>query len=378
MNQLFSVLMPTYNQAEYLGAAIESVLAQTYENFELVIVNDGSTDETPGIMVEYAGRDSRIKIFHKENGGTASALNYALAKAKAPWACWLSSDDLFMESHLQLHADLIEKKPDAWFIHSDYNCLIEAENKIIPANMGINIPPLHLQSIKLLRLNYVSGITIAARTELLKEIGFNESLNHAQDYDMWMEISLRRPFHWIATPSAITRVHKGQGTFSYPLGGLLDGAFVGLNAINRHPLKDFLIFADLGNADIHGAIMNELLACLLDENSYMVKAGFAIALANRICEWIHYDAPPAAKKNAIAAIENFAAQYRALLGEDNIALMNSILTKPIDKYQPYDGRILMAARIEKHKKHGNSAMAEELQKYLNANPEIKFNIKSAL
>ncbi len=71
----FSIIVPTYNHAKYVGAALDSILAQTDPDWEAVVVNDGSTDNTPEVLARYAQRDSRIRVFHKPNGGTGSALN---------------------------------------------------------------------------------------------------------------------------------------------------------------------------------------------------------------------------------------------------------------------------------------------------------------
>ena len=87
----FTVLIPTYNQANFLPAALDSLLAQTYSSWEAIVVNDGSTDSSETIAEAYATRDRRIRFFNKMNGGTASALNEGLRHSKGDWICWLSS-----------------------------------------------------------------------------------------------------------------------------------------------------------------------------------------------------------------------------------------------------------------------------------------------
>ena len=116
----FSILVPTYNQAQYLGEALDSVLAQTDSDWEAVIVNDGSTDSTPQVLEQYAQKDPRFKIFHQENGGTGSALNMALKFAQGQWICWLSSDDLFETKKLEIHRQWINKYPEYKFFFSNF------------------------------------------------------------------------------------------------------------------------------------------------------------------------------------------------------------------------------------------------------------------
>lgn len=101
-NPLVSVLIANYNYGQYIGEAIESVLNQTYQNFEIVICDDGSTDNSLEVIKRYAERDSRIKYIAKENGGVASALNAAFAHSTGEIICLLDADDIFLPKKLEL------------------------------------------------------------------------------------------------------------------------------------------------------------------------------------------------------------------------------------------------------------------------------------
>ena len=107
MDPLISIIMPMYNTEAYVAGAVRSVQAQTYANWELLIVDDGSTDGSGALCDELAASDSRIRVFHKENGGVSRARNFALAQAKGEYICFLDSDDAcepdylaFFVSHL--------------------------------------------------------------------------------------------------------------------------------------------------------------------------------------------------------------------------------------------------------------------------------------
>jgi len=100
-NSLVSVLIANYNYGQYIGEAIESVLNQTYQNFEIIICDDGSTDNSLEVIKEYEKRDNRIKYIAKENGGMASALNVAYAQSKGDIIAFLDSDDVFTNNKLQ-------------------------------------------------------------------------------------------------------------------------------------------------------------------------------------------------------------------------------------------------------------------------------------
>ena len=88
-----SVIVPVYNTEKYIHRCIDSILSQTFTDFELLLVNDGSKDNSGAICDEYAAKDSRVRVFHKENGGVSSARNMGLDNAKGEWICWVDSDD---------------------------------------------------------------------------------------------------------------------------------------------------------------------------------------------------------------------------------------------------------------------------------------------
>lgn len=99
----FSVIIPVYNTEKYLSRCIESVLKQTYKNFELLLIDDGSPDNCGVICDYYANLDERIKVFHKPNGGVSSARNLGLDNAKGDYICFIDSDDYVDERYLEIH-----------------------------------------------------------------------------------------------------------------------------------------------------------------------------------------------------------------------------------------------------------------------------------
>ena len=101
MNDLISIIVPVYRVERYLTACVESVLAQTYHNFELILVDDGSPDKCPGMCDDFAARDSRIRVIHKENGGLSSARNAGIDAAKGDYLAFLDSDDLWTPVFLE-------------------------------------------------------------------------------------------------------------------------------------------------------------------------------------------------------------------------------------------------------------------------------------
>lgn len=98
---LISVIVPVYKVEKYLPACLDSLLAQTYRNFELIVVNDGSPDSCWQIMQRYAAQDARVRIFNKENGGVSSARNFGLDVARGEYIGFVDSDDLVLPQYLE-------------------------------------------------------------------------------------------------------------------------------------------------------------------------------------------------------------------------------------------------------------------------------------
>ena len=113
MNPFFSIIIPVYNRASLVGETIESVLNQEFENFELLLINDASSDDSLEVLDRYAQKDPRIVVLsYSENKGRCGARNTGLDHAKGQWICYLDSDDWFYPNHLSTFVDLIMKYPE--------------------------------------------------------------------------------------------------------------------------------------------------------------------------------------------------------------------------------------------------------------------------
>ena len=109
-DSLISVIVPVYNSEQTLNRCIDSILGQTYRNFELLLINDGSMDRSGEICDEYAQQDSRVKVFHKENGGVSSTRNVGLDNARGEWITFCDSDDTVTAEWLQNAASICSGK----------------------------------------------------------------------------------------------------------------------------------------------------------------------------------------------------------------------------------------------------------------------------
>ena len=103
-----SVIVPVYNTEKYLHRCIDSILAQTFTDFELLLIDDGSKDNSGAICDEYAAKDSRVRVFHKENGGVSSARNLGLDNVRGEWVTFVDSDDWVEKEYIELFVKNID------------------------------------------------------------------------------------------------------------------------------------------------------------------------------------------------------------------------------------------------------------------------------
>jgi glycosyltransferase involved in cell wall biosynthesis len=210
---LVSVVIPVFNGSIFLREAIDSVLNQTYKNIEIIVVDDGSTDDTQNIMRSYS---NLIRGYHKKNGGTASALNFGIQKMNGDWFAWLSHDDLWtpdkIEMQMQFH------NYHSYFLGSYTNWIkVDAEKKILEYHYCPSLD----KSTKYRDLflgNFIAGDTVIIHKKIFDEIGFfNEKYRVTQDYDMWLRIIHKYNLGLISEPLTYIRFHPNQDgqKFSY-------------------------------------------------------------------------------------------------------------------------------------------------------------------
>ncbi|CAA7600336.1 Glycosyl transferase family 2 [Acididesulfobacillus acetoxydans] len=180
-----SVLIPTYNYARYLGAALGSVLDQSYPNLEIIVVDDGSTDNTREILRPWG---ARIRYIYEENGGTARALNTGLAAAGGKYVCWLSSDDVFYSDKVAKQVQLMESRPEFGFSYTSF-CVIDAKGERQYDVRSPYYPERPDMVRNLIQGCFINGSTVIIRRTALERTGFfDEAMGTAHDYDLWFRL----------------------------------------------------------------------------------------------------------------------------------------------------------------------------------------------
>ena len=195
-----SIIIPTYNRAGYLKEAIDSVLEQTYQDFELLIVDDGSTDHTQRLVEGYAGR---VSYFFQDNRGVSSARNLGIRASKGEFIALLDSDDLWLPQKLEQQIETMEAEPTLQLCHTEEIWIrrgVRVNQKKKHQKYGGYIFPYCLP------LCVISPSSVMIRRTLFDEIGlFDENLPTCEDYDLWLRICCHYPVHYIATALIVKR-----------------------------------------------------------------------------------------------------------------------------------------------------------------------------
>lgn len=210
-NPKVSIIIPVYNGENYVEEAIRSAINQTYDNIEILVINDGSKDNTENICMQYM---DKIKYFKKENGGVSTVLNLALEKMTGEYFSWLSHDDYYYPNKVEEEVKQIED--DRTILMSDYGLIDEngyCYNKVV---LSHEVVEMH-HEFALLK-GFVNGITLLIPKRAFDECGkFDETLRCGQDYEMWFRMMLKGyRFKHIPKVLACTRIHSNQVTNTSP------------------------------------------------------------------------------------------------------------------------------------------------------------------
>lgn len=193
MTPLFSVIIPLYNKEKYIQNTLNCVFNQSFSNFEVILVNDGSTDRSLAVLEEFS--DDRLKIIHQQNQGVSVARNTGMGNAKADYICFLDADDVWKPNHLQAFYDTITKFPDAKMYCNRYvtqiskNTFINNKFIDIDENYEGYITDFFKSSL-INRVALTSAVCI--NKDIFNEIGgFDPTLKSDQDLDYWIKITLK-------------------------------------------------------------------------------------------------------------------------------------------------------------------------------------------
>lgn len=203
---LITVIIPTYNSAQYLNAAVESVLQQTFKDLEILIIDDGSKDNTSELVKSFG---DKVRYIYQENAGVSIARNNGIKESKGKYVAFLDADDTWLPTKLEKQVNALKDNPDYKFCFSDF------------VGVNQNLQPIEMKRARLLnsaikdlllRGNVVGSIcTVLCERELFDKVGgFDPKLSQCADWDMWIRLATLTDFLFVDEQLVTYRQHDSN------------------------------------------------------------------------------------------------------------------------------------------------------------------------
>lgn len=204
---LFSIVVPTYNRAHLIEKTLHSAFQQTYQNYEIIVVDDGSTDNTIEILKNIS--NPKLRFIHTKNSERSAARNRGIELAKGDYICFLDSDDLLLPNHLEIGLHEITKRGLPTAIHLNFE-VRDIDGNLIRRGRSFRSP--YIGKKKLVAGNPFSCNGMFIKRSIALNLKFNEdrNLTNAEDYLLWLEIASRYPIYTINTVTSVLVSHSGR------------------------------------------------------------------------------------------------------------------------------------------------------------------------
>jgi len=215
-NPAISVIMSVYNGERFLTDAIESILSQSYADFEFLIVDDGSRDSSPQIITEFAASDSRIRPILRENRGLIASLNEMLSLARAPIVARMDADDFSKPERLGLQMAFLDENPDYGVVGAWCDEFDEHDRSIV--GWGADQPITHDAILTAIEIGdqLVCHPTAMYRRDIVRSVGgYHAAFRHCEDYDLWLRLANVTSLGNIPQRLIRYRRHSGQVTLQH-------------------------------------------------------------------------------------------------------------------------------------------------------------------
>ncbi len=215
-----SVVIPAYNCASFIGEAIESVLKQKISVHEIIVVDDGSEDDTGAIIRK---KYPKVRIFRQKNGGPAIARNRGVAEADGDWIAFLDADDIWTSNKIEEQLSVLKRHPQVKLIASDMAEIDIHGNITIPSMQewhgqktffeNLHGRPIPRAAASLMGKNFIpTGTVLVERDVLLEKDGFNSSLRYGEDLELWVRIAADHPISCLPNVHMLRRRHGSNAT----------------------------------------------------------------------------------------------------------------------------------------------------------------------
>lgn len=266
---LISVIIPTYNRAPLVKEAVDSVMAQTFKEWELVVVDDGSTDGTGALLEPYG---LRLRYIWSGHRGVSAARNLGIRVTSGEWVAFLDSDDLWLPKKLERQMEILRRDPETALCYTD-EIWIRNGRRVNPGKRHKKHSGWVFE--RCLPLCLISPSSAVIRREVLREVGgFDEGLPACEDYDLWLRITLRHPVIFLEEKLIVKRGgHPGQ----------LSTTHWGLDRFRVAALTKLLQQNDLSSSQREAVLKELRIKCSIIANGARKRGNEEMA---RLCERI--------------------------------------------------------------------------------------------
>ena len=256
--------MPAYNAQDYIQESIDSVIYQSYSNWELIIINDGSTDNTKA-LVEKNLQDKRIKLFNQKNQGVSLARNYGIKKANGEFIAFLDSDDIWLPNKLSAQINFFRKK-EVYFLYSKSYCFKSNFDFIYKCHNKEDVK-VDSKYLELLTHDYINTSTVIVKKDVFLELGlFNPDFFGTEDWDMWIRISkIYQPFE---VPKYLTLYRLNPDGISK---SILNHAENEMKVIKKHVINNNDIPRELKKCTLALHYSKKIMYLILHKNFFIFK-----------------------------------------------------------------------------------------------------------
>jgi alpha-1,3-rhamnosyltransferase len=252
---LVTVIIPAYNHESYIEDCLKSVVCQTYQHLQIIVLNDGSQDNTGGVIEKFIGLQNRqIEYITKNNEGLCKTLNMGIERAKGKYIAFIASDDMWLPNRIEEQVIFLEQNSSIGLVFADAYFMRYYEPTTLKySDYKTRINQHFLNSIQntniyeaLLVENIILALTVLIRKECFEKVGlFDVSLKY-EDYDMWLRVSRHYPIAYIDKPLAYYRTHDSNisNNMKIMLTGALQAIFKQYKQLplKRQPIKAFILF----------------------------------------------------------------------------------------------------------------------------------------
>ncbi len=202
-----SVVIPAYNAERFVAKAIDSVLNQTYRDYEIIVVDDGSTDNTLEVLKSYG---DKVRYVRQSNKGASAARNTGIRHANGKYIAFLDADDVWFSQKLEKQVKVLDERPEFGLVYSNVE-FPSRQNGVVQTQFDLKRPYSGKILSKLIVMNAIPTSTVVARKECFEKVGlFDESLVASEDHDMWIRIATRYDATYLEDPLMMNGLHSGS------------------------------------------------------------------------------------------------------------------------------------------------------------------------